>query len=62
MSDGERLGILETKMDAVEVVTADHESRIRSSEKLGYGILAVAAAGSMIGGALTTLVTFLVAR
>ena len=49
-------------MGAVEVQGADHETRMRTAEKLGYWMLAVSAAGAMIGGALTMLVTFLATR
>ena len=59
MSDEVRLGILETKLDAVEGVTVDHEARIRVTEKLGYKMLAVSAAGAFLGGALTMLIAFL---
>ena len=53
------IGILETKMDAVELSVADHETRIRVNEKLGYKMLAVSAAGAFLGGALTMLIAFL---
>ena len=49
-------------MGAVEVQGVDHETRIRTTEKLGYWMLAVSAAGAMIGGALVMLVTFLATR
>ena len=62
MSDATRIGILETRMGAVEVQGADHETRMRTAEKLGYWMLAGSAAGAMIGGALTMLVTFLATR
>ena len=58
MSDA-RLGILETQMRAVEDRGADHETRIRKTEKLGYWMLAVSAAGAMLGGGLTMLIAFL---
>ncbi len=48
-------------MGAVEVAVADHESRIRVNEKLGYKMLAVSAAGAFLGGALTMLIAFLAA-
>lgn len=57
-----RLGILETRMGAVEVRGVDHETRIRKTEKLGYWMLAVSAAGAMLGGGLTMLVAFLVTQ
>ena len=59
MSADERLGILETKVSTVEVSVADHESRIRVNERLGYKMLAVSAAGAFIGGALTIIVALL---
>lgn len=49
-------------MGAVELSVVDHESRIRVSEKLGYWMLAVSAAGAMLGGALTMLIAFLATR
>ena len=59
MSDGERLGILETKVAAVRATVGDHELRIRVTEKLGYKMLAVSAAGAFLGGAVMMLVAFL---
>ena len=46
-------------MGTVEVQSVDHEARIRATEKLGYWILGVSAAGAMLGGALTMLIAFL---
>ena len=46
-------------MGAVEDQGRDHETRIRKTEKLGYWMLAVSAAGAMLGGALTMLIAFL---
>ncbi len=54
-----RLGILETKVSAVEESVGDHEARIRVNERLGYKMLAVSAAGAFIGGALTIIVALL---
>ena len=59
MSDDVRLVRLETKMEAVETAVADHETRLRVTEKLGYKMLAVSAAGAFLGGALTMLIAFL---
>ena len=59
MSDDVRLGIIETKMGAVETAVADHETRLRVTEKLGYKMLAVSAAGAFLGGAVMMLVAFL---
>lgn len=59
MSADERFGILETKVSAVEESVADHESRIRANERLGYKMLAVSAAGAFLGGAMTLLFAFL---
>ncbi len=55
----ERLGILETRMGTVELQGVDHEARLRKTEKLGYWMLGVSAAGAMLGGALTMLIAFL---
>ncbi len=49
-------------MATVEGQIVDHESRIRSSEKLGYWMLAVSAAGAMLGGAVSMLIAFLATR
>ena len=62
MSDGERLGILETKVTAVEGSVADHELRIRVTERLGYKMFALSAAGALLGGALTMLIALLATR
>ncbi len=43
-------------MGTVEGHCVDHETRIRKSEKLGYWMLAVSAAGAFLGGALTMLI------
>ncbi len=59
MSDGERLGILETKVGAVVDDVADHELRIRVTEKLGYKMFALSAAGAAIGGAVGMFLAFL---
>ena len=59
MSDGERLGVLETKVSAVVATVGDHELRIRVTEKLGYKMLAVSAAGAFLGGAVMMLIAFL---
>ncbi len=62
MSDGERLVRLETKVDAVVEKTADHELRIRVTERLGYKMFALSAAGAFLGGAITMLFAFLATR
>ena len=62
MSDGERLGILETKVTAVRATVGDHELRIRVTEKLGYKMFALSAAGAFLGGALTMLIALLATR
>ncbi len=59
MSEGERLGRLEEQMITVRSSVKDHETRIRVNEKLGYKLLALAAVGSVIGGALTTVINLL---
>ena len=59
MSDGERLGKLEVRMDVVGASVADHELRIRVTEKLGYKMFALSAAGAFLGGALTMLIALL---
>lgn len=57
--DGERLGILETKVTAVRVTVDDHELRIRVTERLGYKMFALSAAGAFLGGAITMILAFL---
>lgn len=59
MSDAERLGIIETRVDAVVKDVADHEDRIRVNEKLGIRMLTISALGSFIGGAVSTLIALL---
>ncbi len=49
-------------MGTVEGQCVDHETRIRKTEKLGYWMLAVSAAGAMLGGGLTMLVAFLMTQ
>ncbi len=49
-------------MTAVEAKTGDHESRIRVTEKLGFQMLGLSAAGAFLGGALTMLIAFLATR
>ncbi len=59
MSDAVRLGILETKVGAVVDDVADHELRIRVTEKLGYKMFALSAAGAFIGWSITMFLLFL---
>ncbi len=49
-------------MGTVEIRGVDHETRIRKTEKLGYWMLAVSAAGAMLGGGVTMLVAFLMTQ
>ena len=46
-------------MTAVEGQIVDHELRIRVTEKLGYKMFALSAAGAFLGGAITMLIAFL---
>ena len=59
MTDAERLGILETKVATLSNSVGDHELRIRVTEKLGYKMFGLAAAGAFLGGAITMLIAFL---
>ena len=49
-------------MTAVEGSVADHELRIRVTERLGYKMFALSAAGALLGGALTMLIALLAMR
>ena len=62
MTDAERLGILETKVTAVRKAVDDHETRIRVTERLGYKMFALSAAGAFLGGAVTMLIAYLAVR
>jgi hypothetical protein len=56
----ERLARLETTVDAMSNTVADHETRIRTGESLGFRVLAYASVGAALGGAIVTaLVAFL---
>ncbi len=59
LSDGERLARIETKVGAVMATVGDHELRIRVTERLGYKMFALSAAGAFLGGAITMLIAFL---
>lgn len=49
-------------MDVVGASVADHELRIRVTEKLGYKMFALSAAGAFLGGAITMLIALLATR
>ena len=49
-------------MATVEGQVGDHELRIRVTEKLGYKMFALSAAGAFLGGALTMLIALLATR
>ena len=49
-------------MAAVVATVGDHELRIRLTERLGYKMFALSAAGAFLGGALTMYIALLAAK
>lgn len=61
-SNRERIAVIERDMIAALKTLGDHETRLRSRERLEFQILAYCLVGSTIGGAITTIVSILMIR